>query len=99
MTWFGYLHGFCCRLLLQHQMPLRGLSFAGPRSHRLHCQEADGQVCLRRLSLLLIHRKMMADICARPERNVDVLLIDEVQSSVTMLIFYLNYAAPVFPYC
>ncbi|MEJ1269109.1 hypothetical protein WDV93_25680 [Pantoea ananatis] len=79
MTWFGYLHGFCCRPLLQHQMPLCGLSFDGPRSHRLHFQEAAGRVCLRRLSLLLMHRKMMADIRARPERNVDVLLIDEVQ--------------------
>jgi len=65
-------------------MPLRGLSFAAPllrvpRSHQLYLQEAAGRDCLLRLSVLLMHRKMMADIRARPERNVDALLIDEVQ--------------------
>ncbi|MDR6299368.1 hypothetical protein [Pantoea dispersa] len=105
MTWFGFIHGFCCRPLLQHQMPLRGLSFAAPlfrpRSHRLNFREASGRVCLRRLSLLLMRRKMMPDIRARPEWNVDVLLVDEVQGFAghDVNFFYLNYAAPVFPYC
>ncbi|MDI6539703.1 hypothetical protein QMA77_22565 [Pantoea ananatis] len=84
MTWFGFLHGFCSRPLLQHQMQIRGLSFAAPllrvpRSHRLHFQEAAGRICHRHLCLLLMRRKMMADIRARLERNVDVLLFDEVQ--------------------
>ncbi|WP_289368210.1 DNA helicase UvrD [Pantoea stewartii] len=84
MTWFEFLHDFCCRPLLQHQMQIRGLSFAVPvlrvpRSHRLHFQDAAGRVYHRRLSLLLMHRKMMADIRARLERYFDVLLIDEVQ--------------------
>lgn len=106
MTWFGFLHDFCCRPLLQYEMQIRGLRFAAPllrvpRSQRLHFQEAAGRVCLRRLSLLLMHRKMMADIRGRLERNVDVLLIGEVQDFAghDFLIFYLNYAAPVFPYC
>ncbi|MGA4367766.1 hypothetical protein [Pantoea ananatis] len=84
MTWFGFLHDFCCRPLLQHQMQIRGLSFAAPllrvpRSHRQHFQEAAKRVCQRRLSLLLMHRKMMADIRAPLGRYFDVLLIDEVQ--------------------
>lgn len=38
---------FCCRPLLQHQMPLRGVSFAAPLlrvplSHQLYFQEAAG---------------------------------------------------------
>lgn len=49
MTWFEFLHGFCCRPLLQHQMQIRGLSFAVPvlrlpRSHRLHFPDAAGAV-------------------------------------------------------
>lgn len=82
MTWLEFLHGFCCHPLLQYQMHICGLSFAAPllrvpRSHRLHFQDGAGRVYHRRLSLLLMHRKMIADIRARLERYFDVLLIDE----------------------
>jgi len=85
-------------------MQIRGLSFATIllrvlRSHRLHFQDAAGRVCHRRLSLLLMHRIMMADIRARLKRYFDLLLIEEVQDFAGHdFNFFLNYAAPVFPY-
>jgi len=84
MTWFEFLHGFCCRPLLPQQMGSRGLSFNQPpqkicRSDRLHFQDRTGRIYHCRLSLLLMYREMMPEIRARLERYYDELLVDEVQ--------------------
>lgn len=84
MTWFEFLHGFCCRPLLQQHLQSRGLSFARPvpgtaRTQHLHFQDSSGRLYHRRLSLLLMYRNMMPDICARLAQYCDVVLVDEVQ--------------------
>lgn len=84
MTWFEFLYGFCCRPLLQQHLQSRGLSFARPvpgtaRTQHLHFQDSSGRLYHRRLSLLLMYRNMMPDICARLAQYYDVLLVDEVQ--------------------
>ncbi|MCW0976964.1 DNA helicase UvrD [Pantoea sp. JV6] len=84
MTWFEFLHGFCCRPLLQEQLGIRGLSFSPPpqkisRSQREHFQDYRGRVYHCRLSLLLMYREMMPAVRSRFERYYDELLVDEVQ--------------------
>lgn len=84
MTWFEFLHGFCCRPLLQQRLGIRGLSFSPApqkvsRSQKRHFQDYSGRVYHCRLSLLLIYHEMMPAIRARFERYYDELLVDEVQ--------------------
>jgi len=84
MTWFEFLHGFCCRPLLQEKLGIRGLSFSPApqkvsRSQKRHFQDYSGRVYHCRLALLLMYYKMMPTIRTRLERYYDELLIDEVQ--------------------
>lgn len=84
MTWFEFLHGFCCRPLMQEQLRIRGLSFSPPpqkisRSQWQHFQDYSGRVYHCRLSLLLMYHRMMPTVRSRFERYYDELLVDEVQ--------------------
>ncbi|QCR38648.1 DNA helicase UvrD [Nissabacter sp. SGAir0207] len=84
MTWFEFLHGFCCRPFLQQQLSTRGLSFSDPpqrvpRSNPRHFQDSGGRLYHRRLALMLMQKEMLPAIRTRLARFYDQLLIDEVQ--------------------
>jgi uncharacterized glyoxalase superfamily protein PhnB len=86
-TYFGFLHGFCYRPLLELQLSTRGLNFRLPPAYTQTIQRKDiryykdtrGLLFHNRLAKLLQVKGVVSRVIARIERFYDQFFVDEVQ--------------------